>query len=221
MLLIDAVFVNSGGGHVLLEELLIILRPYRLSVILLLDKRVKKSLDVSGFCVFYCPSSLLIREFYIYQLRNKFLIRFCFGNIGPLVNSKNRVYTFFHNVLYFEESRTALFSLKKFVFKQCIKNTDFVIVQSKYVKELFYQCSPIKFELNKIKVIPFFPEFKRDSKIIIRKDLITVNRFIYVSNGEDYKNHRRLLAAFKLLSKDYKNIELTLTISDAYPELLN
>ena len=69
-----------------------------------------------------------------------------------------------------------------------------------------------------IHVYPFYKQI--NSKSVVKKIDISSIRFIYVSSGENYKNHINLLAAFEKYSSRYPNSSLTLTVSDKYQEIV-
>lgn len=222
MLLVDAVYINDGGGKVLLDLLIKRLSEQEQDIFYLLDERVRGQYDyINANKVVYIPNSFKKRlDFY-----RSYGIKFCkvltFGNIPPPIKLKAVVYTYFHNVLYLNSVKGLklvglLLRLKVFIISFFSKNTDFWFVQSQLMKDKVV----FKFGIDpdRIKVLPIFDELiVKDRLDRIQPD--TTN-YLYVSDGHPYKNHYNLINAFV---KFYKNSEkknsLTVTISSKYANL--
>lgn len=222
-LLLDAVFINNSGGYVLLEYLINEFEKADISIVYLLDYRVRdKDLKVKkSNKVIYLKNSLIRRFLFYYFNRNSFSKILCFGNIPPSIKINALVYTYFHqlNYLSFKNELGAfnnlIFRLKKYVFALHIKLTDFWIVQTQYVKD---QLLTKYGELNSrsIYVIPFYPSLINTNNYEKQND-----SFLYVSSGFEYKNHMNLLSAFCIYFDTNKRGVLYLTISKEFNSLFN
>ena len=117
MILFDALFINKGGGKVLLETLL-----ERLSnndkILFLLDERIRFKLkNKPKNAIFLYPS--IFKRHHFYNKHNKeFEIVFCFGNFPPTFKLNCIVYTYFQNlVLIDNDFLTFKLRLKQLFFK--------------------------------------------------------------------------------------------------------
>jgi glycosyltransferase involved in cell wall biosynthesis len=214
MVLLDAIYVNSGGGKVLLDYLIKKIVNKKLNYFFLLDHRTKGSYSFLNKNVIYLKSSFIKRHMFYIKNQNKFDSVISFGNIPPSIKLNCKVYTYFQNVLFIEKKFYSLkFLLKKIIFNLLTDNTDYFIVQSELVKQKLLK----KINNKKAVVFPFFKSNYNTKKNKI--DFKKIN-FIYVSSGEKYKNHINLLKAFEIYNKRFPESLLTLTISDYYTDLL-
>ena len=219
MILVDALYINKGGGKVLLDLLIIKLQKNNIETFYLLDKRVEKDYRYLNKNVKFLKASLIKRHFFYNANKYKFRKVLTFSNLPPTIRLTCEVYTFFHNVLLINNKiQSPVLYLKEKLIFYYKKNTDFWIVQSNAVKNLIQSKN---ISNNHILVLPFFNDFKlnlsRENKIYNFNDHI---RFLYVSSGEPHKNHLLLLNAFVKLSKIYPQSILTITIGDEYESLL-
>ena len=103
-------------------------------------------------------------------------------------------------------------NIEKILFWLSNKNVDFIIVQSESM------CSILKkkgIDENKIKIIAY----KNKDKITKKKNPSTnyiqaKNRFLYIASGDPHKNHKNLIEAWCLLSKNKIHPKLIITIDD-------
>lgn len=212
MILIDAVFINNGGGKVLLDYLVSNLTTHNFNFVLLLDKRLEPYPFASGYETHYAGNLSERSKFYsIHQY--KFKKVFCLGNI-PL---KNKIDGSFINYLHSTQYVTKidrgdirnylLTNLKKIYFSRFVKNVDLWIVQTATMKENLLKSQ--KIFSDKVKILPFY------EKMNVVKDLKKINnQFLYVSNGSLHKNHIRLINAFCKFYDRSKEGVLILTVSD-------
>ncbi len=225
-ILIDALFINNGGGKELLDYLVKSTRGYS-SVYFLLDERVKGHFDyLPDDRVSYLRGSLISRHTYYRNNSKKFTRVLCFGNFPPTVKLEAKVYTYFHNVLFLKsniqygiKSRILLW-IKGQIIKIFRNNTDFWIVQTKVVKlELSKEW---KVNQVQILILPIYNsstgKFNNNHSPFLSRPIV---RFLYVSDGHPYKNHDLLIDAFIQLYRIYKSVELVLTIGSNYPGLQN
>lgn len=220
-LLLDAVFINNSGGYVLLEYLIKEFEKADISIVYLLDYRVRdKDLKFKkSNKVIFLKNSLIRRLLFYYFNRNSFSEVLCFGNIPPSIKINAVVYTYFHQLNYLSVKNelgalnNLIFRLKKYVFGLHIKLTDFWIVQTLYVKdELLTKYRELNNDI--VYVIPFYPSLINTNILQKQND-----SFLYVSSGYEYKNHMNLLSAFCLYFDTYKRGFLYLTISKEFNSL--
>lgn len=221
MILIDAVFINVGGGKILLDYLVEEFEATGRQVTYLLDNRIKgnHSLISNRNDVFYIQAGLKERGFFYRKHGRKFSKILCFGNMPPPIRTHATVYTYFHQLLYLRKNsemgllQRCFLYLKKTILKQSMKNSDFWLVQSEEVKQKFLQkfgtLSP-----GIVKVMPFYPALKTDF-FPPRSGC----RFLYVSAGYKHKNHQRLLQAFVRMYDTIQKGELHLTVGNESTEL--
>ena len=221
MILIDAVYINRTGGKILLDLLIEELEKQNLKLFYLLDYRiVNNHPKISNKNEIKYLKGTLMNRFLFYVLNgNKFNKILCFGNFPPPIKLKGNVYTYFQNVLLSQKTFISLkWYLKRFIFNWYAKNSDFWIVQTYSVKNILQNY------LDTEKTIYIYPFFKKLKSKSTKKNKINPNKginFLYISTGEDYKNHKNLINAFINYSKIYKSSSLTLTVSKNYSELVN
>ncbi len=221
MILIDALYVNNGGGKRLLNLFVKELSNNNINAFYLFDSRISGEFDfLDKEKVAYLDASLLKRHIFYIKNKSKFTSVFSFGNIPPTLSLKIPVYTYFHNYTFLLKGIIGLKFLKSIVIRLLNRNTSNWIVQSNLIKDKLAQVWSI--DKNKILVLPFFEENINTCKswVEIKNDRSAIN-FIYISDGHNYKNHKNLITAFVNYSKLYPNSTLTLTIGGNYVELNN
>ncbi|WP_431243065.1 glycosyltransferase [Flavobacterium sp. P21] len=221
MILIDALYINNGGGKILLDYLILKLNESSINVHFLLDERVRgKHSEINSSKVEYLEGNFLKRHSFYLKNRNKFSKVLCFGNLPPNVKINALVFTYFHNPMYldipkeFSVLEHLKFNLKVLVLKCISKNTNYWIVQSDFIKNKLQ--SKFNFKSNQVKILPFYPEFEKLDLKILRES----NTYIYVSNANPHKNHERLISVFCDFYDQYKLGKLILTVNDSYPLVL-
>lgn len=223
MLLVDAIFINEGGGKVLLDYFITKLEDTQINCLYLLDKRIEKNHPKikSTNQVVYLNSSLWDRFKFYRKHRDSFSKIFCLGNLPPSIKMKAEVFTYFHSPLYlktpkeFSKIEQFKYVLKRIVLKTLINNTDFWLVQSKLIKGEFQK--KFKIKENKVSLMPFYPPFRKYEGKVVRES----DSFLYVSNAYPHKNHIKLIDAFCAFFDEYKKGKLILTVSDDYMDVLN
>ena len=157
MLLIDAIYINTGGGKILLDYLIEELEKTDEQIFYLLDKRIekKKYIVKSTNVILYLKSGFFDRINFYKKNKNKFSKVFCFGNIPPPIKLKSDVLTYFQNINYISYSKKDfslknrfLFFLKRKILSLWKNNTDKWIVQSLYVQQKMIE----KYGENKNKI---------------------------------------------------------------------
>lgn len=219
MILFDSVFINNGGGKILLNYLVNEFENSKIDVFYLFDERCINDFDCihTNKKVFLKPSIFERFKFY-FKNKNKFEKILCFGNIAPPIRTNSIVYTYFHQRIYlkipdlFSRKQNLLFKLKTLAFKYFLRNTDYLILQTESIKDEFFNKIE-SIESDKVLVVPFY-ETINNLNLTKKK-----NSFLYVSSGSSHKNHELLLDAFKLFYDTYKVGELTITITKDYNSL--
>lgn len=221
MILIDALYINDGGGKILLDYLILQLNKSNLDVYFLLDARIiGNHPEIVPDRVEYLRGSFIKRHIFYRANKHRFSKVFCFGNLPPNVRLKATVFTYFHNLIYlnvpkeFSFKEHLKFKLKISILNRIAKNTDYWLVQSDLIKEKLQQ--KFHFASDKIKVIPFYPQFVELDSIITREK----NTYLYVSNATPHKNHKRLIDVFCLFYDKYQIGKLIFTVNKDYPEVL-
>ena len=185
----------------------------------LLDSRVENKIQCikSTNRIVYLESTFIKRSKFYFENRRKFKLVFCFGNIPPFFKSDVKVFTYFHNLLYLNQSSNQNMKdrlklmLKIAVLKIIKNNSSFWWVQSKSIKSKL----EFKFDIpsSQIKVIPFYDDFIYFKEKVFREKYT----YIYVSNGTKHKNHEKLIKSFCEFFDVTRKGKLILTINDDYP----
>lgn len=211
MILLDALHVNSGGGKVLLDYLVEELEQSGIDVFYLFDDRCKNDFHYIPIDrKVYLKASIRSRFYFYKHNKNNFSKVFCFGNFPPPIKLGIKAYTFFHNILILNIPKNYTFKnkiksyLRKEYFKFLLKNTDSIIVQSKFVKNSFRNL----YRKNDILIFPFFEEFKFKNRTEKK------HQFLYVASFLPHKNHTKLFEAWELLATMNMYPELHLTLKN-------
>ena len=220
MLLVDATYIHNGGGRILLNYLIMKLLESKKDIFFLLDSRCEPDFDfIPAQNRLYLKTNLWSRYRFYFSHKTQFLKVICLGNLPPPIRLKAEVYTFFQNLIYLDFVNyfgfdKFLLYLKSRYLNFYLKNTDFVIVQTDYVKDSF--CQKYQYPENQCFTIPFFENFVEKNQTKIRRK----EHFLFVSDGNTHKNHKNLLKAWELVNQQNSDLELHLTVSEIYPHLL-
>lgn len=220
MLLIDSVYINNSGGRVLLNYLVKQLNKSGAEVFYLFDERCIGGFDeIPDTHKLFLRPSLIDRHNFYRKNKHKFSKVLCFGNIPPTIRLKIPVYTYFHNVLLASHFNilswwlTTRVSLKKLILQHFRKNSDFFIVQTDFVKSIFI--NTFRTDNENCIVLPFYDDTEFDFDMGLKND----DCFLYVSDGNQHKNHLKLLDAWKIVNAQKPELRLILTVSGNYPDL--
>lgn len=223
-ILIDAMYINNGGGKVLLDFLITSLEDTNSTYCYLLDSRIKNKHPKikESNTVLYLRASLFKRIKFYYKNKNNFKSILCFGNIPPLLKCNCIVFTYFHQPLYIDNIPKSFNFIEKLKFQVKIqilkfnsKNSNFWIVQNERVKSGLG--SKFRISSNAIKIIPFFPSLKYLGEKVDKVE----NSYVYVSNAAPHKNHKNLIEAFCNFYDEFKIGELMLTVDKKYFEIFD
>lgn len=221
MVLLDAVFINSGGGLVLLRNLVDFLKKNSLDVFYLLDSRVEKYFDDLPFDKkTFISNSLVERHFFYQKYSYQFNKVICFGNIPPTKRVKAQVLVYFHQPLFlniphdFSFKNKISYTIKQNILNLISSNADLWLVQSEYIKDEFSK-KYLNGENKKIIKFPFYPSLEFSNYYIKRAP----GSFFYVSNSSPHKNHHKLIESFCLAYDEIKKGSLTITVPNSDLEL--
>lgn len=219
MILLDAVYINAGGGKVLLADLIAALRGAK-GVVLLVDTRLT-GLDTTGFTTIKAAPGEFERACF-YRKHSQQLERvLCFGNVPPPVRLQADVSVYFHNMLLCEPiaeiglRRRWLAILKMAYICAMSKNAACFLVQSQAVKSALAGRLPTAAKIIELPFYPSNPPSAGDNHDLPER----WNRYAYVSHAYVHKNHGVLLDAWELLACRGIYPELHLTISGDHPQL--
>ncbi|NNH16644.1 glycosyltransferase [Acinetobacter sp. ANC 4282] len=214
MILLDSVYINTGGGLVLLKYLVDCFESAFDNVFYLFDKRTEnifKKIPLEK--KMFISNSILERYFFYKKNKHQFNKVICFGNLPPNIRLNAKVFVYFHQKLFLEIPGN--FSIKnKFIifFKQNIlnfikNNTDYWLVQSNTMKIELAKKYFNGFS-GKIVKLPFYPKLEF-SKLSVPR---IAGSLLYVSNSSPHKNHYKLIESFCLAYDEINKSSLTITV---------
>lgn len=222
MILVDALYINSGGGKVLLDYLIKELEKTDKKIYYLLDNRIQNNIqqikDTNK--VLFLPANLVKRHFFYFKHRNTFSSVLCFGNLPPNIRLNAKVYTYFHQLLFlkvsgdFSKKQRALYWIKTKILNCFKKNTDYWLVQTDLVKKQFSK--KYNEPSDKILLLPFYEELP-----LTQSFSRIPKTYVYVSNAPPHKNHKLLIEAFEAFFSKHKVGELFLTVSEDFNDVFN
>lgn len=222
MILVDALYINSGGGKVLLDYLIQELEKTDHKIYYLLDKRIEN--DVQKIketnTILFLPASFSKRYLFYKKNKNSFSRVLCFGNLPPNIRLNAKVYTYFHQLLFLKivgdlsKKQKLLFWLKTKILNYLKNNTDYWLVQTDLVKNQFSK--KYKEPLEKILLFPFYEELPL-TNVFPR----VPQTYVYISNAPPHKNHKLLIEAFEDFYNKYKVGKLFLTVSEDFTDVYN
>ncbi len=225
MILIDALYINKGGGAVLLQYLIekILAHPAKDQFFFLLDPRFDKpaALDKNYRVV---PNSMKARKKFYKETKDNYSKAFCFANTPPPVRLNVKTYTYLHNQKLLEAPRrifTKMYFpqyLKYLVIKLYNKNTDYYIVQTRHMATELTNIG-LKDTAHCI-IIPFYDNKKyvEGAKPFEKR---VKDEFVFISNPSPQKNYPTLLDAWEyLLEKDFTP-RLHVTIDATAPQFID
>ncbi len=206
--------VYTGGGLILLKSLL---NNYSLKVPLkvFLDLRVANliKLPASSHVHWVKPSifSRLAAEWKLFLTAKKIDTVLCFSSVPPLFRNAGYVFVFHQNLILLKKSTLRFFSFikeSKFIFLRFFSyifqsNVQEFIVQTQHMEKAvqnFYR------QKTKVRTIPFLDSISLSLSSNKREN------FVYIADGGEHKNHRRLLKAWSLLGKQGHKPTLLLTL---------
>lgn len=222
-LLLHAPNVHTGGGLVLLQDLLNV--PELPLAFANLDARAVAHVRVLTNAAIHAVAPSVAA-----RLRAEFRLRdasrpgdtiLCFHGMPPLLPQRGKTVVFLQNRNYLGLDPLSLFqgrtrirlAFERFVCRAFQRNADEYVVQTTSMERAtraWHGRNPV------IRVIPFL-DLHRDTSAE-RSD--AVRDFIYAADGEAHKNHRNLLAAWILLAEKGLQPSLGLTLNPRFHDLL-
>lgn len=222
MILVDALYINDGGGKILLDCLIKELEKTDKTIFYLIDSRNKSVFNhiKNSNKIIYLEAGIIKRHLFYRKNHLNFTKVFCFGNIPPTTKLDCDVLCYFHNFnflqipLEFSLLQKTKHKFKFMFIKYFAKNVSCWFVQSSLVKQKLQ--SKIDCPHDTIKLLPFYDEFSTNIKSNVTRKL---DNYIYVSNGLPHKNHKRLIDAFCRFYDKHNVGKLTLTVDDSFTDL--
>lgn len=222
MILLDAVYINNGGGLVLLKYLVDYLESEFQDVFYLFDKRTEVYFKyIPVLRKKYISNSLIERHFFYQMNKIKFNQVLCFGNLPPTIRLDSKVLVYFHQQLYlsvpynFSLKNKLIYFTKQNILNFFKNNADIWLVQSESIK-LNFSNKYLGGKPEKIIKLPFYPELDFS---------FSVNRvkgsFFYVSNSSPHKNHFKLIESFCLAYDQLHKGRLMVTVPETDINLCN
>jgi glycosyltransferase involved in cell wall biosynthesis len=215
--------VHTGGGYVLLRGLLLAW-PGGQPLTVFLDERARGNLPLAdGVSAHWVRPSVRSRwqaERALRAASGTQTTVLCFHGLPPLLSNVGRVVLFQQNRLYLGLTPLSQFGLKtavRLAFGQFVNRifrhrvARYLVQTPSMARELthWYGKPPRGQAHAPVQVLPFvdgWPEPPGPGAEVPRWD------FIYVSHGESHKNHRNLLAAWRLLAEMGLKPSLALTL---------
>lgn len=223
MILIDSVYINNGGGLVLLQYLVDFIESRSINVFYLFDKRTEKYFNkIPINRKKFISNSVLERHIFYKENQKKIRSVICFGNLPPTIRLKANVLVYFHQPLFlkiptnFSFKNKISYNFKQFYLNFFKDNADYWLVQTNYIANSFSN----KYLLgsnSKIIIAPFYPplDFSKTTQKRIS------DSFLYVSNSSPHKNHYKLIESFCLAYDEIQQGILTVTVPSSDLNLCN
>ena len=215
MILLDSVYINDGGGLVLLKYLIEKLKDSELDVFYLFDDRVKSSYenDVSLRDKIFIKNTIKERKNFYLKNKERFKTVLCFGNVPPPIKLNIPVYVYFHQSLFlkipteFSIKNKVVYKIKQLVLNHYKNHATTWLVQSKFIQESF-AAKYLGGNTTNVKVLPFYPPLASIQDDVFRHK----SSFIYISNTSPHKNHIKLIEAFCKAFDKLKVGSLSITV---------
>jgi glycosyltransferase involved in cell wall biosynthesis len=224
-LIVYAPTVRVGGGRTLLLDLLNAAgsgsTPWP-RVVAIVDPSVTGCLPPSGGVEGISCGSRLAAERLLRRTAASDDVVLCFGNVPPLARVRGRVVAYVQSTyllglergLAIPPLRRVRFALMRLWFRATARHADLFLVQTETVRRRLMDVYGL--DADRVKVAPFATTPDPPAR-----PAEPSWDFLYVSDGEEHKNHRRLLEAFRLLASDGSRPSLALTVPEhRYPALV-
>ncbi|KHJ39132.1 glycosyltransferase, family [Pedobacter glucosidilyticus] len=223
--LVDASHIFDGGAKILLYTLLSELDKLGINYIVLVDKRLR-SIECGGKIIVTSSNPIFVALKLIYIKYNfKTKNHFSFNSRPPTIKVGNSI-VYFHNLVFFEESKINLKKklkdfIKKVYWRIFITNIDNLIFQTPYGYKLFKEYITVS-KKTSISFIPFFNDIGLKINLNnLTSDSFKKYDFIYPSLPYPHKNHLILLKAWEVLFDRGKEYSLVLTLLDLKTDYCN
>lgn len=214
MILLDSVYINDGGGLILLKYLIAEIEKRNLDVYYLCDSRtIANFSNIEKSKIKFIKNSNIDRIKFYSKNRDKYTKVLCFGNVPPPISLKAPVLVYLHQKLFIEIPSDfsfkikLIYKIKQMVFSFYKKNATMWLVQSELMRQQFSNKYFFGNMLH-VKVMSFYPPLNFSDNNINRKK----NSFLYVSNSAPHKNHENLIVAFCNAYDQTKQGSLVITV---------
>lgn len=211
-ILLDALYINAGGGLNLLEYLVEVLVNRNIDVCLLKDSRCKVLAFEDRLSeVIVLKASLHNRYKFYCKHKDDYRGVLCFANIPCPIKMPCPVYTYFHNANLlqipkeFSLCRKLLNWFKQTIIKILSGNTDRWIVQTDHMSYLLRKVFHVR---NEIYLLPFYRMPIQNHESANRTD------YILVGNYTGTRGHDELLMTWEKLLAKGMTPTLHLTVDD-------
>lgn len=219
--------VHCGGGFVLLRAVLESV-PKSMSMTMFLDVRAREQLNLPKEAqvhwVIANASSRLSAEFALRRIAGAKDTVLCFHGLPPLLPTAAQILVFQQNKNYLGLNSLTQFAFKtrvRLIFERFVswvfrhRVTEYIVQtpSMQHALSQWYGARALS-EAPVVRVLPFVNALPNPSD---RNNVMLDWDFVYVADGEAHKNHRTLLAAWRLLAQDglYPSLALTLSSRDA------
>lgn len=219
-LIVNAPFINSGGGKTLLIQLFDSLN-FKQSTLIIVDDRIIYNFPKNkNLKVIYSSKSIFnyfFNEFYIFRHSSKLTKILCFHGSPLIFRNLGYVYVYFQNTLHLEKINFfKLFKrLKNIFFIKSFYFADEIIVQTPSLERDLNKSLEQNFYNLPIKKLPFYSSKKTPTNTTKKYD------FIYVADASNHKNQLNLLAAWIILAEENIKVSLVLTIPSSQFDKIN
>lgn len=221
-IIIYAPNIHNGGGFVLLRAMLQSW-PNPSNIILFIDKRAIKKLEIENFLAVYLVSATLRdrlnKEYILSKVAVENDLVLCFNGLPPIFRTLGKIIVYQQNALLIKFNLLSGYKLStalriylerfiSYIFR--FRVAEYVVQNSIMENNLrgWYGSKPLAGKLPlKISIVPFALYYKNQPKLSQKKW-----DFIYVADGLAHKNHDRLLEAWLLLANEDIMPSLVLTV---------
>ena len=215
MILIDSLYINAGGGLVLLKYLVKELQKRQIQFCMIVDERAQSHfVHIKDKTVM--RASLLNRQHFYNTLSQDITSVFCFGNIPPTKKLSVPVYTYYHNINMLTlkgwpdfKTKMMTFAKREYI-RSLRRHTDYWFVQTKNTATELYR--HLDSNRSKIQLYPFYelPEgLEALSPGTERNDYALVGNYNFGAKGHD-----QLCDAWVILKEKGLTPRLHITISE-------
>jgi len=220
MIILHAPNVHCGGGMTLLQSLV---KELPEQAYLIVDERFPLEDNVDVFLQVKRVKPTLWGRFGAELFLRRHVQGddvLCFGNLPPLFKLKGNVRLFLQNRYLIDDVPLNGFpfmaririQMERWWLKLFVRNVDSAVVQTLSMQALFERRLSIS-----AKVLPFVADMRFFSSCT--SEVIEHGKryeFIYVASGEPHKNHRNLIQAWVILSRNglFPHLHLTLNANE-------
>lgn len=215
--------VYKGGGLILLKSILNSF-PKNIPLTLFLDKKILNLINIPKNSLTYLAEnslfSRLFLEYKLYSVVKEKDTVLCFTSLPPLFKLSGYVISYHQNSILLQKTTHRIFPIKKeliflekrifsYIFRNNIQEYIVQTLSMKKILKKFYG------EKIKVRILPFLSKIP---SVRLKKKR---DGFVYISDGNEHKNHINLLEAWSLLGKLRIKPKLFLTLNKSNKNLLS